>query len=96
METANIIFNQLGGNKFAFMTGSKSFASTGSGLEFKIGRNSKGVTHCVITLEFNDTYKMEFIKCRGDKTTIVASEDMVYAEQLAGMFESKTGLYTRL
>lgn len=60
-EIANIILQQLGGNKFIAMTGAKQFVAIDRGIRFRIGRNATRTNMMRITLRGDDTYKMEFI-----------------------------------
>lgn len=39
MRVADIILNQLGGNKFVVMTGSKNFVSDGNTLRMNLAKN---------------------------------------------------------
>lgn len=96
MEIARTILEQLGGNQFAMMTGAKNFIAAEKGLSFKVGRNSKSVSHVRITLDPDDTYSVEFIRVRAGKLTQVAKETGVYCDMLQNIFTEHTGLYTSL
>jgi hypothetical protein len=50
MSVAKTILNQLGGNKFAAMTGAKNFVDCGDALSMKIGRNKTSSNYLKITL----------------------------------------------
>ena len=93
---AKTILQQLGGNKFIAMTGAKNLGFTNNGLQMKIGRNSKGITHVIISLKSTDTYDVEFIKMRGVNRKVVKKLKRVYADQLGKIFTKFTGLRTRL
>jgi len=93
---AKTILQQLGGNKFIAMTGAKNLGFTNNGLQMKIGRNSKGITHVIISLKSTDTYDVEFIKMRGVNRKVVKKLKGVYADQLGKIFTKFTGLRTRL
>ena len=96
-QIAQTILQQLGGNKFIAMTGAKNLGFTGTGLQMKIGRNAKGVTHVIIDLDRGkDLYNIEFVKIRGVKRTTVKKLKGVYADQLGKIFTKYTGLRTRL
>ena len=96
-QIAQTILQQLGGNKFIAMTGAKNLGFTNKGLQMKIGRNTKGVTHVIIDLDRGkDLYNIEFVKIRGVKRTTVKKLKGVYAEQLGKIFTKYTGLRTRL
>ena len=60
MTVAQTILDQLGGNKFIAMTGSKNFLGGEKSLSMKLAKNQSGATHLRIELEPTDTYKMEF------------------------------------
>ena len=95
-QIAKTILQQLGGNKFIAMTGAKHLGHTNKGLQMKIGRNSKGITHVIITLKSTDTYDVEFIKIRGTKRTVAKKLSRIYADQLRDVFTKYTGLRTSL
>ena len=94
---ANTILQQLGGNRFAVMTGAKNFVGMSNGLMFGLRRGAKnGINKVRITLDPSDTYTVEFYKIRGVNVSKVSESDMVYADSLRKTFESATGLYTSL
>ena len=96
-QIAQTILQQLGGNKFIAMTGAKNLGFTNKGIQMKIGRNAKGVTHVIIDLDRGkDLYNIEFVKIRGAKRTTVKKLKGVYADQLGNIFTKYTGLRTRL
>lgn len=108
---ANIIFQQLGGNKFVVMTGAKHFVARENRLRFSIGKNASRTNRVVIILDPDDTYTIKFIKytpysfkIRKDgsfKETpeseqIIEEYSGVYADILQNVFTQVTGLYTKL
>jgi len=93
---ADIIFAQLGGNRFATMTGSRSFVGSSNKLQFKIPQNKSGANFVTIELTPDDLYTVTFAKYRGLKLTTLKAIEGVYADQLRSIFESYTGLYTSL
>ena len=95
-QIAKTIIEQLGGNKFAVMTGAKFFVATNNGLSFKVGRNPKNVNKVRITLEPTDTYKMEFIKTSVAEFKILETFEGIYCDGLREAFTSGTKLYTFL
>lgn len=105
-EVAKTILLQLGGNRFAAMTGSKDFlildCKKPYGLRMKLSRNKSGANYLAIFLEESDTYRMEFKNNQlSTKTLELKSKEIetlenVYAEDLQKMFTATTGLYTRL
>ena len=95
-QVAKTILQQLGGNKFIAMTGAKNFGSSSKSLQMKIGRNSKSISHVVITLKSSDLYDMEFIRVRGTSRKVVKKVTGVYADMLGKMFTKYTGMNVRL
>lgn len=96
MDVANIIYQQLGGARFAQMTGAKGFLGDSNSLSFKLPKNESQANFVLITLDPNDTYTVTFAKYRGDEITVLKELDMVYADQLQEIFERYTGLHTSL
>jgi len=96
LQIAQTIMEQLGGNRFYVMTGSKAPMALESGVSFKVGSNPKGVTHVRIILTANDDYTMEFLKIRGTTLPKVqAKVEGVYNDKLQEIFTEHTGLYTK-
>ena len=110
---ATTIIEQLGGNRFIAMTGAKDFiALEKGGVEFAIGRNSKKVNRVKITLEWDDTYTMQFVNYRAPKLvvnnktlsadwkpeqrTVLNEVSGVYCDMLQDIFTENTHLYTSL
>lgn len=95
MSVAETILQQLGGQRFTAMTGSKNYLADGNSL--------------TITLdEATDTYRMRFYKYTAgrlnkktfewvpDKVVEVAEFDNVYCDMLQELFTQVTRMYTRL
>jgi len=95
-QVAKTILQQLGGNKFIAMTGAKNLGASGKSLSMKIGRNSKSISHVVITLKSSDLYDMEFIRMRGASRKVVKKVTGVYNDMLGKIFTKYTGLRVRL
>ena len=96
-QIAKTILQQLGGNKFIAMTGAKNLGHTNKGLQMKIGRNAKGVTHVIIDLDKGkDLYDIEFVKLRGTSRKTVKKLKGIYADQLGDIFKRYTGMNVRL
>jgi len=95
---AETILSQLGGNKFIAMTGAKDFVAGAEYLRFKLPRVYNGISHVCITLEIDDTYRVDFTKwhARRLEHTCVANSVGVYADQLRAVFTNQTGLETQL
>ena len=96
-DVAQIIYQQLGANRFAAMTGSKNFVAGDDYLMFSIPKNASPFNKVRITLTPNDTYNMEFLKVGrlGDVSKTKVYED-VYADQLQELFRGLTGMETSL
>lgn len=102
---ATTILQQLGGGKFAIITGSKNFGYVDNGLTMKLAKNSSGANQLTITVTFMDDYIMEFKKVtvphmRKDYTftkgqnKVIRRIDGVFCDTLRETFEQVTGLYT--
>ena len=93
---ANIIKQQIGNMAFAMM-GAKDLYSTHEGqcLQFKIGRNAKGVNLIEIHLDPNDTYTVTFSRIWGQKVTEKGKFSDVYADMLHDLITENTELYLR-
>ena len=108
MTVAQTILDQLGGNKFIAMTGSKNFISDENSLSMKLAGNKSKANHLRITLTGLDLYDMEFTKYtmpkfnldkgtfRDEKIESVASWNGLMFDQLQEFFALTTGLNTRL
>jgi len=100
-EVALTILNQLGGNHFVTMTGSKQFVAGDNYLQMKLARNKSGANRLKIELTWRDDYKMTFsqvrVNRRGEfKIDELVEIDGIYFDQLQNVFSEHTGLYTRL
>ena len=95
-QIAQIILQQLNGNKFIAMTGAKNLCYGENYLSFKIGRNASNYNHIKIVLNGLDLYDMHFIKIR--KCQIIKDDVIknVYNDMLQKVFKEKTGLNTSL
>lgn len=104
-EIAQTILSQLGGNRFASMTGAKNFMAVGNGLTFKLPHRLArgGINYVKITLTPSDVYEVIFYKI-GNFTkknptpavVEVAKHEEVYCDELQEVFEAETGLVTKL
>ena len=99
---ANVLFRQLGGNRFRAMTGAKDFMKDGNSLRMKIMKNNTGGNHLIITLNSNDLYDMRFESHRLNRKTyeltikVKAEETNIPASNLQRVFTELSGLYTRM
>lgn len=108
MRVADIILQQLGGNKFLVMTGAKNLVVDGNTLRMTLPRNCSKANRLYITLDPEDTYTMRFIKYTAgrlnkktftwteDKVTEIKTVEGVYCDMLQDIFTEVTGMYTHL
>lgn len=98
LTVANTILAQLGGARFAAMTGAKGFVGDTNSLAFRLPSNfaTKGINVVKVTLDPSDTYTVTFAKLRGVKYTVIAEANDVYNDNLRRVFTSYTGLDTSL
>lgn len=97
MSVANEIYRQLGGNKFAVMTGAKNFIDLENGIRMKIGRNKTNHNWMEVTLNSLDLYDVAFAKLTklGERKSLKEYKN-VYNDSLVELFETHTGMYTKL
>ena len=98
-QVAKTIFEQLGGNKFAAMTGAINFSEIENGLTFclpkKLIKNKSN--HVIITLMPDDTYTVKFVHLNEQYVLCCsASYTDVYFDQLTEIISHETGLATSL
>lgn len=96
MSVAREILNQLGGNKFAVMTGAKQFMSSENSLQFSLPANfaTNKINRVIIKLDANDTYSIKFYKItkRGLSVELIEEVSGIYCDMLQDVFTMKTGL----
>lgn len=95
LEIAKTIASQIG-NKALFMIGAKNLVAIENGLQFKIGKNSKGVNYVQITLNGLDLYDVRFLYVTINGITEKAKTENAYDDMLCSLIEKETGLYTHL
>ncbi len=96
-KVAETILDQLGRNKFIAMTGARYFTSTETSLSFQLPKKANKKIFAVrIVLNPNDLYTIQFYKTSPAGPELVSSYSDVYSNQLCALFESETGLLTRL
>ena len=97
MSIANEIYRQLGGNKFAVMTGAKNFIDIENGIRMKIGRNKTNHNWMEVTINSLDLYDVAFAKLTklGERKSLKEYNN-VYNDSLVELFETHTGMYTSL
>lgn len=108
MSVASEILNQLGGNRFIVMTGTKNFISDGYTLRMTLPKNLSKANRLEITLTPDDLYTVRFYRYtapRLNRTTWTYSDekiteieiiDGVYCDMLQEIFTRVTGMYTHL
>lgn len=96
MKVAQTILNQLGGNRFIAMTGSKQFIAGENFLRMRLSRNKSGANMLKISLNSLDTYDLEFLKVAKNDFKTVKTVRGVYNDMLQDIFTSETGFYTKL
>ena len=97
MSVANEIYRQLGGNKFAVMTGAKNFIDLENGIRMKSGRNKTNHNWMEVSLNSLDLYDVAFAKLTklGERKSLKEYKN-VYNDSLVELFERHTGMYTKL
>ena len=97
MSVAKTILSQLGGNKFAAMTGAKNFVDCGDALSMRIGRNKTSSNYLKITLNMMDLYDVRFsrVSLKGGEMSVTEYNN-IFNDQLVEVFEKHTGMYTSL
>ncbi len=90
LAVANTISTQIGRRAFLMM-GTKGQVGTDNALTFDIHGCPK-FSKVRVTLELNDTYKVEFFKHRKFEQVAYLERTGVYAEQLNQCIEHNTGL----
>jgi hypothetical protein len=101
LNVASEILRQLGGKRFALMTGAKHFVACNEqagALAFKLPARFAldGINYVKITLTLADEYEMEFFARRGASLKSKARREGVYCDQIRAIFRQVTGLDTSL
>ena len=107
-ENARTIINQLGGKRFSFMVGVKTYILEDMGVSFKFMKNASKSRLCKIEIDVQrDLYNVSFIKesrkldpefkAMGIKiynSTFTTEKEIkgLYFDQLREIFSSHTGL----
>lgn len=104
-----IILQQLGGRRFALMTGAKNFEAVGLTLQMSLPRNTSGANRLWITYdEGEDLYTMRFfhdspIRWNSKKAAFTGGQrkeirtiHSVFCDQLQSIFREITGMETRM
>lgn len=98
LKTATEIYRQLGGHKFAVMTGAKNFLGDENSFMFSLPARlaANGINKVKITLEPSDTYTVAFYLIRGTSFKTIATVGGVYNDNLRAIFTAHTGLDTSM
>lgn len=98
---AQTILQQIGGRRFATMTGSRDFINMGNGLRMSLAKNKTSANRLDITYDEGlDLYNMRFYRKTFSKRTFecktkdIAGYEGVYCDMLEDIFTEVTGLYT--
>ena len=98
---AKTILEQIGGRRFAAMTGSKDFIDMGNGLRMSLARNKTSANRLDIIYDAGtDLYNMRFYRKTFSKKTFESkSKDVevhegIFFDMLEEVFTQVTGLYT--
>lgn len=96
MTVANEILRQLGGKRFAVMTGAKNFVGGDDSLSFQLPKAKNRIKGVRIVLNGNDLYDVTFgyMNKKFEYVTVSSHSD-IYNDMLVELFERTTGLYTK-
>lgn len=99
---AKTILQQIGGRRFAAITGSRDFIDMGNGLRMSLARNKTSANRLDIIYDAGaDLYNMRFYRKTFSKKTFecktkdIETHEGIYCDMLEEMFTMVTGLYTR-
>lgn len=99
-DVAKTILTQLGGGRFAAMTGAKKFVGSPDALSFALpgggGFCRDGINGVRVTLTSADLYDVEFFRRRGSTIKTVKKVEAVFFDQLRPILTEATGLATSL
>ena len=98
---ARTILEQIGGKRFAVMTGSRDFVDMGNGLRMSLARNKTSANRLDIIYDGGaDLYNMRFYRKTFSKKTFeskakdVETHEGIFFDMLEEVFTQVTGLYT--
>ena len=94
-KVAQIIYQQLGGAKFAAMTGAKNFGCEEYSLSFRFPRQ-QAINYCKIRLNSTDTYDIEYGYIHGNGYKIKKESRGLYNDMICEDFKKVTGLETTM
>ena len=93
---AKTIFQQIGGHRFATVTGSRNFTDLGNGLLMSLAKNMTSANRLEILYNMRFYRKTFSKKTFESKTKDIAKYEGVYFDMLEYIFKEVTGLNTRL
>jgi hypothetical protein len=98
MKIAEIILDQLGGNKFIRMTGARNLVGDTNSLSFKLPSNfaMNNINYIQVRLNSLDLYDIDFCSIKDKNYKCLKSISGIYCDQLQEIFTSYTGLQTKL
>ena len=92
---------QIGGKRFAVMTGSRDFVDMGNGLRMSLARNKTSANRLDIIYDAGtDLYNMRFYRKTFSKKTFeskakdIETHEGIFFDMLDEVFTQVTGLYT--
>jgi len=95
MKTAQVILDQLGGDKFVAITGVYDIAFATKSLHMRLPEN-KSKARALSVFLVGDDYIMKFWKTVNTDIVYIADIDGVHRDQLQAVFTDVTGLDTHL
>lgn len=92
------VLAQLGGQRFALLTGAKCVAVTDNAVHFELPENlaPSGINRVVIMLDADASYSMECWHCDGLRTKALFVDKGLHGYDLQLIFTKHTGLATDL
>lgn len=99
-QIAETILEQLGGKRFAVMTGAKNFCAVSRGVSFRLPSTPHfvrdGINVVEVKLMPSDTYTVKFSRMWGHNIKLVSEHTDIYCDTIRDLFTEVTGLATSL
>jgi len=97
-DFSGIILQQLGGNQFLAMTGCHNLVKDTEKqiITMKLRKNKLKAKWFKVTLNSMDLYDVEFVTLKKNQLVVLKKFEGIYDDMLVNIFESETGLYTKL
>ena len=96
MSVAETILQQLGGQRFTAMTGSKNYLADGNSLRMTLAKNHSKANRLRFYKYTAGRLNKKTFEWVPDKVVEVAEFDNVYCDMLQELFTQVTWMYTRL